>query len=238
MKDGILWDRHAIAGGKFISGAELRAHWGGTAEPAVMYHDIDLKVPTTNPFKADASGYVKVYLDPEKRYDLRLWTPEGVAITPVLKIGLNGSRILENIAMDELPGKPDPELHENTWVYKTPEPEVREVVKEVIKPDPQDAARIAELEQRLADLNAQLAERDTETVLFGEPIIEDVPEEFADIAREATASGNPKEYLAKEQARLRNLRFLNNMTEADRAKEKKLDRYTSWQEVQRSIEVT
>lgn len=107
-----------------VPGASVKFMQG--FRPGAIYHDPEMRTPARNPMPTDSAGRVRLYLNAGETYEVTVETPRGDRYQFVHVARADGEMVTETVEV------------------------VREVERVVHVPDPEQAARIAELEARLA----------------------------------------------------------------------------------------
>ena len=110
-----------------VPGASVRFMQG--FRPGDLFHDPERRTPARNPMLTDSAGRVRVYLAAGETYEVTIETPRGDLTQFVHVARADGETVTQTV----------------------------EVEKIVHVPDPEQAARIAELEARLAEAQARPA---------------------------------------------------------------------------------
>lgn len=113
-----------------VPGASVRFMQG--FRPGAIFHDPEMRTPARNPMPTDSAGRVRLYLNAGETYEVTVETPRGDRYQFVHVALADGETVTETVEV----------------VREVP---VETVIERVVHvPDPEQAARIAELEARLA----------------------------------------------------------------------------------------
>ncbi len=118
------------ANSQVVPGASVRFMQG--FRPGELFHDPERRTPARNPMLTDSAGRVRVYLNAGETYEITIETPRGDLTQFVHVARADGETVTETVEV----------------VREVPVETIVERVVEVA--DPAQAARIAELEARLA----------------------------------------------------------------------------------------
>ena len=118
------------ASSRVVPGATLTFRQG--FRPGEIFHDPERRTPARNPFPADGAGRVRLYLNAGETYEVTVESPNGDRYQFVHVARADGETVTETVEV----------------VREVPVETIVERVVEVA--DPEQAARIAELEARLA----------------------------------------------------------------------------------------
>ena len=128
MTAALFTHRVIDASSRVVPGASVRFMQG--FRPGSVFHDPELRTPARNPMLTDGAGWVRVYLQAGETYEITIETPRGDLTQFVHVARADGETVTETVEV----------------IREVPV----ETIIERIVPDPEQAARIAELEARLA----------------------------------------------------------------------------------------